>query len=183
MDTVINLNQIIDKTTLCVGVISDTHGQLNEHVIGSLENCDVILHAGDIGDASIIASLRKYTQHVFPVRGNNDINEKWPADDLAVLGKIPEAIELSFNDEVIAVTHGDQFSAVATRHQKLRELFPHANIIIYGHSHLLVCDQEEEPWVVNPGAGGYNRTFKGASCLVMRYENKKWAIEETRVEN
>lgn len=182
METLIELDAIITKTEVRFGVISDTHSRLNEDVVGSLHNCDVILHAGDIGDAAIINELQKFTPHVFSVRGNNDVEEKWPADDVSILNSIPEHVQLTFNNQTIAVTHGHQYPAVETRHQKLRGRFPQADIIIYGHSHLLVCDQEQEPWVINPGAGGYNRTFKGASCLVMHYKDGHWEIEETRIE-
>lgn len=182
MDSLINLNAIFDHAELSVGVISDTHSRLNKDVVGSLQNCDVILHAGDIGNVTVLEDLNQFTPHVYSVRGNNDIEDKWPGDDISALNKIPHAIELTFNEQRIAMTHGHQFPAVETRHQKLREQFPQANIIIYGHSHLLVCDQEHEQWVINPGAGGYNRTFRGASCLVMHYKNRQWQIEETRIQ-
>ena len=182
MDTLINLNSIFDHAELSVGVISDTHSRLNKDVVGSLQNCDVILHAGDIGNVTVLNDLLQFTPHVYSVRGNNDVEEKWPAEEQHELSKIPDALELTFKQERIAITHGHQYPAVETRHQKLREQFPQANIIIYGHSHLLVCDQEQQPWVINPGPGGYNRTFRGASCLVMHYKDKRWQIEETRVE-
>ena len=182
MDTLINLDSIFDHAELRVGVISDTHSRLNEHVVGALNDCDVILHAGDIGNATVLNDLNRFTPHVFSVRGNNDIEEKWPTEDLPALQKIPDALELTFKQQRIAVTHGHQFPAVDTRHQKLRQQFPQANIIIYGHSHLLVCDREEHPWVINPGPGGYNRTFKGASCLVMHYKKMQWEIKETRTQ-
>ena len=183
MDMLINLDSSFNHTELRVGVISDTHSRLNDNVVGALHNCDVILHAGDIGNATVLNNLNKFTPHVYSVRGNNDIEEKWPAEDLHALTKIPEALELTFKQQRIAVTHGHQFPAVDTRHQKLRQRFPQANIIIYGHSHLLVCDREQQPWVINPGPGGYNRTFRGASCLVMHYKNNQWGIEETRIQN
>ena len=182
MDTLIDLDSIFDNTEISIGVISDTHSRLNEKVISSLHNCDVILHAGDIGNAAVLNDLSAFTPHVYSVRGNNDIEVKWPASDASILNSIPEHVQLTFNDQTIAVTHGHQYPAVETRHQKLREHFPRADIIIYGHSHLLVCDQEQKPWVINPGPGGYNRTFKGASCLVMHYKDNGWKIEETRVE-
>ena len=180
MESSIDIGRHIKKSTLSLGVISDTHGQLNENIINSLQECDVIVHAGDIGNASVIHKLRKFTEHVFPVRGNNDVDEKWPIEDRKLLNTIPESAKLKFKDEIIALTHGHQFHAIETRHYKLRESFPDASIIIYGHSHRLVCDREQTPWVINPCAGGYNRTFGGASCVVMNYSNCSWTIEEKR---
>lgn len=36
-----------------LGVISDTHGLLRENVIENLQECDYIIHAGDIGSVEI----------------------------------------------------------------------------------------------------------------------------------
>ena len=182
-DKHINLDNVFNKKAVTIGVLSDTHGQVNQLVRESLSGCDVILHAGDIGSASVIKELRKVTKQVYLVRGNNDIECKWASNELSELKKIPESVELTINDQIIAITHGHQFSAVATRHDRLRECFTHADIVIYGHSHRLVCDTRHSPWILNPGAGGYNRTFEGASCLVMKFTQKKWKINKIRYQN
>jgi putative phosphoesterase len=177
----IDLNDFIEKSEITVGVLSDTHNQLNDIVINSFNNCDVIIHAGDIGDARVLGQLKTQADYVFSVRGNNDIEEKWPSHDLPTLAEIPDNLELSFDNKIIAVTHGHQFYKVQSRHDKLRDQFPHANIIIYGHSHHIVCDQQQTPWVINPGAGGYTRTFGGASCMILKYENQNWDIKQFRI--
>ncbi len=182
MSKKINLNHLIKKSEITIGVLSDTHNEINDIVINSLQNCDAIIHAGDIGDADILENLNTHAEHVFPVRGNNDTEEKWPADDLSALAEIPDNLELSFDNKVIAVTHGHQFYKVETRHDKLRNQFPHADIIVYGHSHRIACDQQQEPWVLNPGAGGYTRTFGGASCMIINYKNKTWDVQQFRTE-
>lgn len=181
MDIKINLNDLVNKSKITVGVLSDTHNQLNDIVINSFNNCDAIIHAGDIGDADILDQLNSQADYVFSVKGNNDIKEKWPTNDHSTLAEIPDNLELSFDDQVIAVTHGHQFYKVETRHDKLRDQFPHADIIIYGHSHHIACDQQHTPWVINPGAGGYTRTFGGASCMILKYEDRHWNIEKFRV--
>ena len=177
----IQLDRLIQKDSLRLGVISDTHHQLNEKIIGSLNGCDAIVHAGDIGDAGVLRNLKAFTPHVFCVRGNNDVEDKWPREDLCELAGIPEHLELGFNRQIIGLIHGHQYDPVHKRHHKLRDHFASADIVIYGHSHRLVCDKQRKPWVINPGAGGYTRTFGGASCLVMEYKNQHWSIEETRL--
>jgi len=54
-----------------IGVISDTHGLLREEALAELEGSDLILHAGDVGDMSIIRSLAEIAP-VRAVRGNTD---------------------------------------------------------------------------------------------------------------
>ena len=179
MESPIDLNQLFPQSELRVGLISDTHGSLNAEVVGTLHGCNIILHAGDIGSAAVIQELKEFTPHVYSVRGNNDVESKWPAEDLAELKIIPDSLQLVFESERIAMTHGHQYPVVETRHAKLREQFPQSTIVVYGHSHHLVCDQEYSPWVINPGAGGYNRTFDGPSCMVMHFKDRQWSIEHT----
>ena len=183
MDSVnkqINLNKLIQSKNLRVGVISDTHNYVNEEVEDTLKGCDVILHAGDIGDADVIKSLTQCCANIFCIRGNNDVKEKWPSSDLNKLEMLPDNMELEFDKQKIAVTHGHQFYKVEVRHDKLRAQFPDADIIVYGHSHIIVCDQKQKPWVINPGAGGNTRTKGGATCMILNYKNGNWKIESFR---
>ena len=41
-----------------IGVISDTHGLLRPEAVAALQGVDYILHAGDVGDARILDTLR-----------------------------------------------------------------------------------------------------------------------------
>ena len=45
-----------------LGVISDTHGVLREEVVERLQECDYIIHAGDIGNKDIIDKLESITK-------------------------------------------------------------------------------------------------------------------------
>ena len=57
-----------------IGVISDTHGYLDERVFDHFANCDEIWHAGDIGSTEIVSQLQAFkpTRIVF---GNIDTPE------------------------------------------------------------------------------------------------------------
>lgn len=167
---------------LRVGVISDTHGNIDAHVQNHLRCCEVILHAGDIGSINVINQLKRINHNVISVRGNNDVAAKWPPHEHTDLNMINELAEIKLPGGNIVVTHGDKFNPVASRHKKLREHFPSAKAIVYGHSHQLVCDQSDTPWVLNPGAAGKNHTKGGASCLVVFTSKDKWEISEFRNE-
>src|SRR5205814_6403698 len=56
---------------LTVGVISDTHGLVRPEALAALQGCAHILHAGDVGNAEVLATLRALAP-VTAVRGNND---------------------------------------------------------------------------------------------------------------
>ena len=50
---------------MIIGVISDTHGLLREEVINNLSNCQLIIHAGDIGNGDIIKRLEEIANTIF----------------------------------------------------------------------------------------------------------------------
>src|SRR5512136_2357525 len=54
-----------------IGLISDTHGLLRPEALDALAGSDRIVHAGDIGEPSILARLGSIAP-VTAVRGNND---------------------------------------------------------------------------------------------------------------
>jgi len=54
-----------------VGVISDTHGLLRPEAARFLTGSDFIVHAGDIGESSVLAELAAVAP-LTAVRGNND---------------------------------------------------------------------------------------------------------------
>ena len=181
MNNAVTQKDLSSYDSLAVGIVSDTHGFLDPSIHQQLSKCDVILHAGDIGSLEVLKQLKQHTKHVFSVRGNNDVPEKWSNGDHKGLGNIPRHVELKAPGGTIALLHGDQFDPVEKRHHKLREHFSAANAIIYGHSHILVCDQEEQPWVLNPGAAGKTRTKGGASCLILHTNEKQWEVATFRV--
>ena len=56
---------------MIIGLISDTHGLLREEVIDNLSDCELIIHAGDIGKYEVIDSLEKIGKVEF-IKGNCD---------------------------------------------------------------------------------------------------------------
>ena len=165
-----------------VALVSDTHGVLDGRIAELVEDCDLAVHAGDIGAAAVLTGLRPRSGRVAAVLGNNDVAEKWPADGQAQLGALPESLSLALPGGTLRVIHGHQAPARG-RHQWLRERFPDARAIVYGHSHHLALDRDREPWVLNPGAAGRSRTFGGPSCLILVAEPHGWGLEQHRFES
>src|SRR5690348_8784883 len=79
-----------------IGVISDTHGLLRPQALAALRGSDAIVHAGDIGDASILARLSAIAP-ITAVRGNND-TAAWARD-------VPETQTLEIAGKRIFVIH------------------------------------------------------------------------------
>lgn len=158
-----------------VALVADTHGDLDPRIAALVEDCDIALHGGDIGNAAVLAALQPRSGRVFAVTGNNDVDRKWPAADRPLLARIPPQVELALPGGDLVLLHGHRLPAAA-RHQRLRARYPQARAIVYGHSHLLVADCEVEPWVLNPGAAGRVRTYGGPSCMILTANGDDWTV-------
>ena len=58
-----------ERSSITVGVLSDTHGHLYPEVKAALLGVDHIIHAGDIGSPQVLDELRAIAT-VTAVRGN-----------------------------------------------------------------------------------------------------------------
>jgi putative phosphoesterase len=158
-------------------ILADTHGHLDPRVLQLAQGCAWVLHAGDVGAATVLQALAQAGRELIAVRGNNDQPGKWPDGGPPTL---PAEAYLELPGGRIVVVHGHQENPVAARHEKLRQRFPQARAIVYGHSHRLVCDLEHKPWVLNPGAAGRARTYGGPSCILLHIRGRSWRVEPVR---
>lgn len=129
-----------------IGLISDTHGRLRPEVFPHFEGVELILHAGDIGDSSILAELSV----IAPVRavlGNTD------GFDLGA--SVPELQTMELEGHVVVVTHGHQLGSPTPR--LLRAAHPDADVIVFGHTHRSLIERQDGVLIVNPGAAGPQR--------------------------
>ena len=130
-----------------LGIISDTHGLLRPEVFHAFESVDHILHAGDIGPLDLLTELEALAP-VTAVFGN--------VDGFEIRGRLPKVAELELDGLAIVVTHGDQFGSPTPA--KLREAFPAADVIVYGHTHRPLLEMVDKTvTVMNPGSAGPRR--------------------------
>jgi uncharacterized protein len=159
-----------------VALLADTHGQVDRRVGEVVTGCDLAIHAGDLGDATVMRCLQPRAGRVIAVVGNNDTPRKWPAAERDLLSLLPEVVELTLPGGTLILIHGHQTLALG-RHAKLRARYPEARAVVYGHSHRLVADLDAQPWVLNPGAAGRERTYGGPSCMVLTATHQDWTVE------
>jgi uncharacterized protein len=166
----------------CIRVIilSDTHGFVDPRILEAARGSDVVVHAGDIGNAAVLAALRCCGGELVAVRGNNDSAERWPRADGTTLDALPTQGALDLPGGRLLVVHGDRVLPASGRHARLRERFPDVRVVVYGHTHKLRCDRTRLPWVLNPGAAGRSRTFGGPSGLVLRARGAHWDLQVIR---
>jgi putative phosphoesterase len=124
-----------------IGLISDTHGLLRPEVVHALRGSDLILHAGDVGEPGILATLRGIAP-VVAIRGNVD-TEPW-------------AKTLQTTEVVTAA--GVTFYML--HNVESLDLSPEAAgfaIVLSGHSHKPKQELRRGVLYINPGSAGPRR--------------------------
>ena len=126
---------------LRVGLISDTHGLLRPEAMAFLRGSDVIVHAGDIGNAAVLTELAAIAP-VTAVRGNND---KGPWAET-----MRETEVLQVGQVFIYVVHD---IAELDRDPVAAGL----QVVVSGHSHKPSVKERDGVLYVNPGSSGPRR--------------------------
>lgn len=132
-----------------IGVISDTHiankqDTLPQEIIEAFKDVDMIIHAGDITDISLLDKLRKICKNVTAVCGNMDPEE--------TRKQLPEKEIIKAGDYRIGIAHG------CGHPSKIIELAgsifkdDDVDIIIFGHSHSPVNERRNGVLYFNPGS-------------------------------
>jgi len=131
-------------------VLADTHAPRRwrscpPRVARELRSADLILHAGDVCTASVLAELAQYAP-VTAVLGNND------GPDVAAWGAAPTA-ELELDGLKVAMLHDS--GPAAGRLARMHRAFPRADLVVFGHSHIPL-DQSDQAGsglrIFNPGS-------------------------------
>lgn len=162
-----------------IGIVSDSHGPIDPRILQALESCDLLIHAGDLGGMAALDALAAIAETV-TVRGNNDTPGRWLVSERAQLAMLPEVLRINLCGGDLILAHGHQIRQARQRHCRLREAFPDALAVVYGHSHRLRIDMDAEPWVLNPGACGRTRTYGGPSALILARQGRRWTISTRR---
>jgi uncharacterized protein len=132
---------------LRIGLLSDTHGHLDDGIKTHLAPCDEIWHAGDIGPIAVTDTLAKW-KPLRAVHGN--------IDDAKVRLTYPEDLIFTVEGVKVLITHigGYPGHYVARVRQLLMQERP--KLFICGHSHILkvMSDPKLDLLHMNPGAAG-----------------------------
>ena len=153
-----------------VVVLADTHAprrwkacppQVAEHLRGA----DLILHAGDVCTAAVLAELEQYAP-VTAVLGNND------DPDVAAWGAAPSA-ELDLDGLRVAMLHDSGPSS--GRLARMRRAFPSADLVVFGHSHIPLDQAGYGLRIFNPGSPTDRRRQPHGTLGVLRIEQGRLA--------
>lgn len=129
-------------------LIADTHvpkraRDLPEPVWDEVSKADVVLHAGDWVDASLLDRLENRAKHLVACWGNNDGAE--------LRRRLPERADVTLGGLRFTVVH--ETGAATGREARMAKQYPDTDVLVFGHSHI--------PWdttaktglrLLNPGS-------------------------------
>jgi len=129
-------------------VIADTHvprraKDLPAPVWHEIDRADVVIHAGDWVDETLLDAVESRAARLVGVWGNND--------GPALRRRLPEVAQADLEGLKLAVVH--ETGARAGRETRVDRAFPDTHVVVFGHSHI--------PWdtvtpagvrLLNPGS-------------------------------
>lgn len=137
---------------------------LPEGLIPHLQRADLILHAGDLMDPTLLEELAAYAP-TRAVRGNLDPPE----------AKLPETLEFEFGGARVAMIHDS--GPKKGRQGRMRRRFPGARIVVFGHSHIPWLEDEAGLLLLNPGSPTDRRRQPDHTFALLRAEDGEVAAE------
>jgi putative phosphoesterase len=135
-----------------------------------LDEVDVIVHAGDITDLSVLDALaqRAPAARILAVKGNNDTSID-----------LPERVEADVDGCRIGVVHDS--GRRQGRGTRLRAWFPTCDLVVFGHSHLPWHEVDISPighqqHQVNPGSAMLRR--QAPTCTIAEVIVRNGAVAD-----
>jgi hypothetical protein len=166
-----NLEHLRDVDSALIGVLADTHlpyrmDRLPDAIRDVFQGVDVILHAGDVDRIRYLQELAALAP-LYAVRGNVHLTD-WSDGGR----DLPSELQLVIARRRVIVTHGGwphigsqagdwlvENLSRPSKHQLNRRIarrlvrgYPHADAILFGHSHAPYRAWHNAALIFNPGA-------------------------------
>ena len=149
------------KVPRTIGLISDTHGLLRPEALRALRVSDLIIHAGDVGDPSILEALANIAP-VVAVRGNVDTAD-WAKS-------LPETAVAQAGGVNIYVLHDVKTLALDLQASEF-------GVVVSGHTHKLSRSERNGILYVNPGSAGPRRFSLPITVATLDLGVTPWTVE------
>lgn len=142
-----------------LAVVSDTHGRVDliVNAIKAEDKVGKIIHLGDC--TQDVRAIEEETDiEVISVRGNCDMLD------------VETPLERFFEIEGVRIlaVHGHKYN-VKYGHERIyyRALELGANIVLYGHSHVVSIEKARGIYLINPGSPTLPRSSYGKSYIIL----------------
>lgn len=156
-----------------IGLLSDTHGLLDERVLEHFEPCDEIWHAGDIGSMEVLQRLREFrpTRAVFGNMDSGDVRYslsefyRFRVEDVNVMMTHIGGYPGHYNPWLLPMFRKDQENEEQNR----------LDLFVCGHSHILKVQYDSlfQFLTMNPGAAGKQGWQQVQTLLRFRIDKRQ----------
>jgi putative phosphoesterase len=133
-----------------IAVIADTHmgrgregRRLPPACVDAIRAADLVIHASDWSGLATVGLVRGFGTPLAGVHGN--------VDDAAVVAALPATEEVEVDGLRIGVVH--DAGPAAGRLGRMRRRFPGTRGVVFGHSHIPLCETADDGFfILNPGS-------------------------------
>lgn len=147
-----------------IGLLSDTHGYMDDRILHHLKNCDEIWHAGDWGNIEVSDKLKEVCPVVKGVYGNID------GKDVRIT--YPKNARFNCEEMDIWITHIGGYPGKYSLdvREEIKKNPP--DVFICGHSHILkvMRDPKLNLLHINPGAAGRSGFHKIRTMVLLEID-------------
>lgn len=146
--------------------ISDTHiprvgEELPGGLLEALREADLILHAGDLVDISVLDRLREFGS-VVAVAGNMDYPQ--------VKSVLPEKRVVEVEGRRIGLVHG--WGPPMGIEKRVLSRFSGVDAVVFGHTHAALLEERKGVILVNPGTPTDRRFSRRLSYAVLEVDER-----------
>ncbi len=148
---------------ITLAVVADTHiprraPDLPRGAWRHVDSAGAVLHAGDVTSSDFLRRLGERTV-LHAVRGNNDLE----------LAGLPETRTVEVEGVKVAMVHDSGPST--GRRQRLRQQYPEARVVVFGHSHIPLLDDDGSLLLLNPGSPTDRRRMPTFTMALLHLDN------------
>jgi putative phosphoesterase len=153
-----------ENSLITIGILSDTHGWVDDAILERFRNVDEIWHAGDIGNREVADKLASI-KPLKGVYGN--------IDDTYLRSFFPEFAFFIKAGVKVLMTHigGSPGKYPATVKAAIEKYNP--DVFICGHSHILKVVRSGKMLHINPGAAGRQGFHQQRTLLLLGIRDGK----------
>ena len=148
-----------------VVIVADTHipkvaPGLSRELLEVLRGADLILHAGDLVEMSVLDELRSLAPTA-AVAGN--------MDRPVVSAVLPGKRVLEVEGKLIGLIHG--WGPPVGIERRVFSCFSGVDAVVFGHTHKPLMEWRKEVLLLNPGTPNDRRFSKRLSCATLTVED------------
>jgi hypothetical protein len=149
-----------------IGLLSDTHGYLDEAIFDHFADCDEVWHGGDFGEGGVIEKLSAFK----PLRGVYG-----NIDSAAIYNEFPEQLVFMCEGVKVMMKHIGGYPPNYNAATKKEIIQQRPQLFISGHSHILkiMYDEKINCLHMNPGAAGKHGWHKMRTAIRFVIDGKE----------